>query len=150
VIYGPGRDQGMSAAPTIAVLAAFKGQAYTVNFSGPVAFVHVEDAAARFIGAIAQPQSGAHVFDMRGTPAEISQVVSLIENQIPGASVAINGDALPFPYAADDGALDAHIGAEPYRSMSAGIGDTIEIFKRAENRDILTDDLAAQLIGKNS
>jgi len=150
VIYGPGRDQGMSAAPTIAILAAFKGQSYNIPFSGPVAFVHVEDAAARFVGAIAQDQKGAHIFDMNGTPAEVSDILSLITDKIQGANVSMSGGALPFPHAEDDGSLDKHVNASPYRSMATGIDQTLQIFKQAENRDILTDALATQLIENNS
>ena len=62
IIYGPGRDQGMSAAPSIAMLAAIEGQPYTVPFSGPLTFCHVEDAALRFVSAISKEQKGAPVF----------------------------------------------------------------------------------------
>ena len=47
VVYGPGRDQGMSAAPTIAMLAAMSGIAYDIPFTGPVTYAHAEDVATR-------------------------------------------------------------------------------------------------------
>ena len=150
VIYGPGRDQGMSAAPTIAILAALMDNSYTVPFSGPVAFVHAEDAADRFIRAVSTNVSSAHVFDMQGTAANISDVVSEIKNLMKDADVRFTGSALPFPYAPDDGRLDILVGAPPYRTMQQGIADTLSVFKTAQNRGILTDDLAKNLIEKNS
>ena len=46
--------------------------------TGDVAFVHVEDAARRFIAAAAKNYEGAHVFDMNGTPASVDHVLDLV------------------------------------------------------------------------
>lgn len=150
VIYGPGRDQGMSAAPTIAMLAALFGESYTVPFAGPVAFVHVEDAALRFIAAVATPMEGAHVFDMQGTPMEIADVITLIKDNVQGAEVGFTGAALPFPHAEDDGALDKHIKVPAYRRFDTGVSDTLSIFEQARQRGALTSEQVTDLIGKNS
>lgn len=150
VIYGPGRDRGMSAAPTLAMLAAFNNQSYLIPFSGPVAFVYVEDAADRFIGAVLREVEGAPVFDMQGTEAEISEVITEIGQQIQGANIEISGAPLPFPHAPDGGQLDDFIGATAYRSMSDGIADTLQTFEQARERGILTDEIAANMIGQNA
>ena len=150
VIYGPGRDQGMSAAPTIAILAAFNGQSYTVPFSGPVAFVHVEDAADRFISAVSQDYDGAAVFDMQGTEADVADVIAEIGQQIQGTDINITGNALPFPHTPDDGRLDSFTGLAPYRSIRDGIANTLEVFETARSRNVLTIDIAKHLIEKNA
>lgn len=150
VIYGPGRDRGMSAAPTMAMLAAFNSQSYSVPFSGPVAFVHVEDAADRFIGAVARSVEGAPVFDMQGTEADIADLISEIGNQIQGANIGMSGDALPFPHAPDDGTLDSFIGAKSYRPMNSGIADTLQSFEQARERGVLTPEIMANMIGEAS
>ena len=150
VIYGPGRDQGMSAAPTMAMLAAFVGVPYNVPFSGPVAFVHAEDAAQRFVGAVAQDIEGAHVFDMQGTSMDIKDVISEIRAQVQGADVSFTGGALPFPHESDDGSLEAFVQVKPYRSMSEGIHDTLAAFKVAKERGVLTSEVALDLIRKNA
>lgn len=150
VIYGPGRDRGMSAAPTIAVLAAFENQAYNVPFSGPVAFVYVEDAADRFIGAISQDINGAYVFDMQGTEADVADVLDQVRAQIPGANVTLSGNALPFPHAPDDGRLDTFIKAAPYHSLENGIARTLETFARARTRGVLTAKVSKRMIEENA
>lgn len=150
VIYGPGRDQGMSAAPTTALLAALIGEPYDIPFTGPVAFVHTEDAAARFIGAVATPNEGAPVFDMQGTSADMTAVAANIKALIPGAAVTLSGGALPFPHAADDGRIDAFTGALDYRPMADGLAQTLDVFKAAQKRGVLTQALAEKLIGKTS
>ncbi len=134
VIYGPGRDQGMSAAPTVAILAAINKQDYTIPFSGPVAFVHVEDAADRFIAVISRDVNGAPVFDMQGTEADVMEVANEIKLQIQNANIKLKGPPLPFPHAPDDGSLDRFINVPPYRSLRDGIADTIAVFKRVYTR----------------
>ncbi|WP_409432949.1 NAD-dependent epimerase/dehydratase family protein [Litorimonas sp. RW-G-Af-16] len=150
VIYGPGRDRGMSAAPTVAMLAAFNAQSHIIPFSGPVAFVYVEDAADRFIGAVSREIEDAHVFDMQGTEADVADVVREIRRQIEGANIEIIGNPLPFPHAPDDGALNSFLGAKAYKSMKDGIAHTLETFERARVRGILTADMASKMIEQSS
>jgi len=136
IIYGPGRDQGMSAAPTIAMLAAAIDEPYTIGFSGDVAFVHVEDAAKRFIAAAEQCTEGARVFDMNGTPTSVTDVLTLIKNHRPDARIDSSGDPMPFPAEKDDGDLDAFLNASAYRTIDAGIQDTLVAFGEARARGI--------------
>lgn len=150
VIYGPGRDRGMSAAPTVAMLAAFNGQSHSIPFSGPVAFVHAEDAADRFIGAVSRDVQGAPVFDMQGTEADVADVISEIGRQTQGAKIEMTGNPLPFPHAPDDGSLDGFIGANAYKSMKNGIAQTLKTFEQARERGLLTPDVAAKMIEKSS
>lgn len=146
VIYGPGRDQGMSASPTIAMLAAAENKPYTIPFTGPVSFVHVEDAAQRFIAAIAQDGEGAPVFDMNGTPETVETVLDIVKAKTrSNAKIEYAGAPLPFPAIKDDGGLDRLVGAAPYRSMEDGIQHTLNGFKAAKNRGIDISALATRL-----
>ena len=147
IIYGPGRDQGMSAAPSIAMLAALEGKAYTVPFSGPLTFCHVEDAARRFVTAISKEQTGAPVFDMNGTPEDTAKIVEIIRAKTGvNAKIRFAGDAMPFPAEKDDGGLDALIGVPPYRSLEDGITQTLDCFKNARERGVNISALAERLI----
>ena len=150
VIYGPGRDQGMSAAPSIAALAAFAGKPYHIPFSGPVAYVYVQDAAQRFVAAVEHAGDNAYVFDMQGTPADTGDILNIIKIYHPEAGLGISGGALPFPHAPDDGGLDKLLGVTPYRSLDTGIGDMLAVFRTAKARGVLTEKLTTELIEKNS
>ena len=133
IIYGPGRDQGMSAAPSIAMLAALEGKPYTVPFSGPLTFCHVEDAALRFVTAISKDQTGASVFEMNGTPADTAQIMNIIKAKTGvNAKLGFSGGAMPFPAEKDDGSLDKLLGVAPYRSLENGIFHTLNHFKSAK------------------
>ena len=150
IIYGPGRDQGMSAAPTIAMLSAHCGQPYCVPFQGNVSFVHAEDAATRFITAVAGERKGASVFDLNGTRAEVAEVIEIIREYLPGARIDQSGDPLPFPACADDGKLDDYLGIEACRPFRAGVADTLDCFNEAAARGINLNALLDYTLGKTA
>lgn len=149
IIYGPGRDQGMSAAPTIAMLAAAAGEAYTNPFSGDVAFVHAEDAATRFIAAASKSYDRADVYDMNGTPESVTQVIEQIQQMVPEADLRMDGDPMPFPAVPDNGDLDALLAVAPYRSMADGIVSTLADFEQARVRGIDLRALFLKTLEKN-
>ena len=149
IIYGPGRDQGMSAAPTIAMLAAAAGEAYTNPFSGDVAFVHAEDAATRFIAAASKSYDRADVYDMNGTPESVTQVIEQIQQMVPEADLRMDGDPMPFPAVPDNGDLDALLAVAPYRSMADGIASTLADFEQARVRGIDLRALFLKTLEKN-
>ena len=149
IVYGPGRDRGMSAAPTVAMLAAFAGERYRVPFTGPVSFIYAEDIAARFVAAVSKPINGAFVFDANGTPETVDDVLGFIQCEIPEAGVGCDGDPLPFPAEGDSGALEEFLGLDPCRSMQTGVKATLEVFKNAKSRIDIAE-LARDTIRRNS
>ncbi len=149
VVYGPGRDRGMSAAPTIALLAAWANRDYTIPFTGPVTYVHAEDAAARFVAAICQEQSSAPVFNLDVEPTETQAIVDLCNARFTKSKIKASGGQLPFPANSSDGQLDAHLGLEPYRDFRQGIEDTLAVFANASQRNVLNNELINELIERN-
>lgn len=147
VIYGPGRDQGMSAAPTLALLAACFDYPYTIPFSGPVAYVYAEDAAMRFVAAISRDNEGAHVFNMNGHVVDMQDVADTITRLCPDHRVGMEGDALPFPAKTDDGGLDTYLGAPPHRSFAAGLADTRTVFVAAHAAGLLDGPEIERMLG---
>jgi nucleoside-diphosphate-sugar epimerase len=51
IVYGPGRDQGMTSDPTKAILAALRGHRFTINFGGTMLLTYAPDCARAFIAA---------------------------------------------------------------------------------------------------
>ena len=49
VVYGPGRDQGMTSTPTKAMLAAAAGRSYRISYGGRFGFEYADDVAQAFI-----------------------------------------------------------------------------------------------------
>ena len=50
-LYGPGRDQGLTSAPTAAMVAAAKGEAYEIPFGGSLQLQYTADAGEQFVRA---------------------------------------------------------------------------------------------------
>lgn len=131
-IYGPGRDQGMTSAPTVAMQAAAKGEGFHIPFGGISAYQHADDVAKLFIRAAEAPFEGAGVFNLRGEIADMPEVVAHIEAAAPEVAGKITFDdkPLPLPDGADDSELVKHLGAPPSRPLAEGIASTIEHFRR--------------------
>ncbi len=128
VVYGPARDQGMSAAPTFAMLAAALGKAYEVPFTGPFPFLYVREAAAAFVRAVAEDRTGAEVFDLNGIGSTIEDVLDLIRGARGEAQVSCRGAPFPFPAELSDAPLRRAIGDYRRWDLKAGVGETLDLF----------------------
>ncbi len=136
VVYGPARDQGMSAAPTLAMMAAALGRPYTIPFCGAAGFVHAGEAAAAFIRAADAAGEDAKVFNLNGVEKTVAETAALILSHCPRADINITGAPLPFPSDADDAPLRAHIGEYWRPDFEEGVRTALDFFARraAEGR----------------
>lgn len=142
VVYGAARDQGMSAAPTLAMLAAVLQRPYTIPFTGAVGFVHAGEAAAAFIQAAAAVHEGAAVFSLNGSMQKTEEVAQLIMAKRPPAEITCTGAALPFPSDLSDAPLRECIGDYWRPSFAEGVEDTLALFaRRLEEKRIGLADL---------
>ena len=129
VVYGVGRDQGLTSKTTVAVLAAASGRPYTIPFRGPISWLHAGEAASAFIHAVAKERSGAAVFDINGVSTTVEQSLELLKGVAPGMQVSCSGDALPFPMDLSDEPVRAHLGNYGKVPLEAGIRGTYQAFR---------------------
>jgi UDP-glucuronate 4-epimerase len=99
VVYGPGRDQGMTAAPTLAMAAAARGEEFRIPFGGRMQFHFAPDVARAFVDAGRESAEGAVVANLGGPPAGMDEIVRAIESAAPEAAgrIAFDDVELPFP-----------------------------------------------------
>ena len=76
VVYGPGRDQGLTADPTHAMRAAAAGEPYRIGFGGRTELHYAADVARAFILAARRPPAGAAVYDIAGSPDHMADIVA--------------------------------------------------------------------------
>src|SRR5205814_9393592 len=76
---GAGRDQGLTADPTLAMEAAARGDGYEMRWGGRCQLQFSVDAARIFIAAARSGHGGAAVFNLGGPSAHASEVVSASE-----------------------------------------------------------------------
>lgn len=129
VVYGPGRDQGLTSDPTKAMLAAATGHSGHIAFGGSSTFQHAEDAAACFIAASRLERSSAHVYNMSGPTVGIAELVEAIDATGPGIATTFDSPPLPFPGEIDGSGLDAAITVR-HRPLKAGVAEAVEHFRR--------------------
>ncbi|GAB4515462.1 MAG: NAD-dependent epimerase/dehydratase [Anaerolineae bacterium] len=132
-VYGPGRDQGLTSAPTKAMLAAAAGVPFHIGFGGRSAYQYADDTARIFIQAARAPFEGADVFNLRGSIAHMTDILQAIETVVPMSAGTLTYDdvPLPFPEETDDSGLIAAIGTPPYTPLETGVAATIALFQQA-------------------
>ncbi len=132
-VYGPGRDQGVTSKPTLAMIAAAAGRSYHVNFGGRAQFQFADDVARAFIAAARSTLTGAQVFSIGGPGIGVDEIIGAIEAVEPGARGSITSEerALPFPEAFDGGPIEAALGVQFETALEDGVRQTIDSYRRA-------------------
>ena len=131
VVYGVGRDQGLTADPTKAMLAAAAGESAHISFGGTATFHHADDVAAAFIAAARLEAASARVHNVGGVDAPISEIAERIESEAPTVSITYEHGALPIPATVDGTPLDSLLsGTVSHRPLEDGIADTIDSFAK--------------------
>ncbi|HET7571200.1 MAG TPA: NAD(P)-dependent oxidoreductase [Gaiellaceae bacterium] len=129
VVYGPGRDQGVTSSPTAAMLAAARGESFHIPFGGRTQFHYAPDVAAALIAASRSGYEGALVANVPAPAVEMRDVVAAIEAAAPGAAVGFDDVQLPFPEELQADALEAAIGPVRVTPLAEGVRETIEHFR---------------------
>jgi nucleoside-diphosphate-sugar epimerase len=133
VVYGPGRDQGLTSTPTKAMLAAAAGKPYHITYGGRFGLQYAADTAGAFVGAARVAIEGAQVFNLGGETVDIREVIREIEAAEPALRGRITHDEkpLPFPEEIDNAPLVTLLGGLRITPLGSGVRETISIFKKA-------------------
>jgi nucleoside-diphosphate-sugar epimerase len=130
VVYGPGRDQGLTSAPTLAMAAAARGEGFAIGYGGDAQYDYAPAVGRAFVTASAARER-AVVANFPGVRASMAEVVAAIEAAAPEAVGRITYEQapLPFPPELEARALEAAIGPLTQPSLAQGIGETIELLR---------------------
>jgi nucleoside-diphosphate-sugar epimerase len=127
IVYGPGRDHGLTASPTLAMAAAAAGEDYRIAFGGRTQMQFAPDTARVFIAAARAATEGARVFHLGGPVSSLTDVAAAIEEAAPGVSVSVDEDTiLPFPEEFDGGPLEEALGGIEWTPLRDGVSATVE------------------------
>jgi UDP-glucuronate 4-epimerase len=127
IVYGPGRDHGLTASPTLAMAAAAAGEDYRISFSGRTQLQFAPDTGRVFIAAARAAREGARVFHLGGPAVSLTEVAAAIEAAVPDVSITVDKDTiLPFPEEFDGAPLDEALGGISWTPLQAGVNATVE------------------------
>jgi nucleoside-diphosphate-sugar epimerase len=127
IVYGPGRDHGMTAGPTLAMAAAVKGERYEIPFGGHAQFQYAPDAAAMFIDAARSLGEGATVRNLGGPSEHVADVIAAIEAVLPQAAGTITYDHVLLLALPEDMEAEQPVGT----SLAEGVRATIQLLRSA-------------------
>ncbi|MCU0985545.1 MAG: SDR family oxidoreductase [Acetobacteraceae bacterium] len=131
VVYGAGRETGLSAGPTLACRAAARGEGHVIGFSGLCDFVHVADVAAAFAAAAEDEGGGARLYNLGGVQAETEEVAREIMRQAPGVRISVSGPPLPISGRLPDNGVRQAFPTVPLTSLAEGIAATLAHYRAA-------------------
>jgi UDP-glucuronate 4-epimerase len=130
-VYGPGRDQGLTSAPTAAMIAAAEGREFHIPFGGALQFQYSVDAGEAFVRASESAGDGASVHNLDGPVVAVTDVIAAIEQAAPEAAGKITAgeDPLPFPPSVDAASFVELVGGTTSRPFAEGVAAAIAAFR---------------------
>jgi nucleoside-diphosphate-sugar epimerase len=130
-VYGPGRDQGITAEPTHAMKAAARGEGYHLSFGGRMVFNYTADTARALIRMSRSSFRGARVVNMPGTVAHMSECVAAIEAAVPVVAGRVTFDdvQLPVPPVMAATGLAEVAGDVGVTPLADAVRETVEHFR---------------------
>ena len=131
VVYGPGRDQGLTSGPSLAMAAAARGEGFEIAYGGTAQYDFAPDVGRAFALAARAATDGAHVANVPGVPSAMAEVVAAIEEAAPDVAgkIAWTDERLPFPEALEGRLLETLVGPLPRTPLVEGVRRTIEHFR---------------------
>ncbi len=130
IVYGVGRDQGLTSDIAKSILAAVSGVPFTIQFGGPVALQSASDVAEMFIRAARSGIEGTAVCNMRNDVLSVEDFIQVLKDTVPGTEVdCLSTNRLPFPSDLDDSKLREVIGKIPHTALSDAIRETADRFR---------------------
>ena len=131
-VYGFGRDVGVTADITTALKAIVLRQPFRIRFGGFVDLQYAADVAEAFVRCALADLDGARVYNLRGTPMSVADIVKVMAKIEPEARNLISFDPTPLPlvFDLDDSALQRDVGPFDVTPVGQGFRETLEIFRR--------------------
>lgn len=129
-VYGPGRDQGVTSAPTAAMVSAAAGRPYAIPFGGALQMQYVVDAGEAFVRAGESAAEGASVHNLDGPVVSMDEVIATVEEIDPRAAglITAGADPLPFPSSVDASSFVDLVGGPLARPFEDGVRDALTRF----------------------
>lgn len=97
VVYGPEREFGLTAGPSLACRAAVRAEPYVIGYTGVVGYDYVEDVARAFVRGALECPAGATIVDLPSESATPEEFVHCISACLPHSAglISVSGPSIP-------------------------------------------------------
>lgn len=131
VVYGPGRDRGLTAGVTLAVKAALLCEDCEIGFGGPANMEFVDDVAKGFVLCALKEPEGAPAFNMLGEILEVEEMIHIIKDLLPASKSKITSleKRNAMVNRVDDSGIQALIGPFSRTPFREGMRWTADFFR---------------------
>lgn len=131
VVYGPERELGLTAGPSLAIKAAALGESYTIGYTGLVGYDYVEDVARAFVRAAFECPPGATVVDLPGEQATTEQFARAIETVVPSSKgrIPVHGPTIPANIPPNPRYISELFPDWQATSLVEGVRKTVEFYR---------------------
>ncbi len=132
-VYGAGRDQGVTSAPTAAIYSAVRGEPYRVGYRGVTDFQYAPDVARAFIAAsrVEFDAPAAPAVNLRGHVTSIEDFVERVRRITGFGDLEVDGEPLPFAEALSPAGLAELLGDTEPTPLDDAITETARIVAAA-------------------
>jgi UDP-glucuronate 4-epimerase len=124
-VYGVGRDQGVTSAPTTAMLAAAAGKPFTIPYGGACQLQFARDVARAFVAVSLAVPEGAEVHNLPGRRVSVEEIVATLGSD----RIGYDDVLLPFPEEVDSASFAALVPGFEETPLDEGVAATVERFR---------------------
>ena len=132
VVYGPGREQGETAAITLAIKAAALRERYEMPFAASLCMQHVDEVVDVMIRCLRAEHDGALVSDITTGAQTLDELIAVIRDIEPDADIMPSRNQRPSPPVLDNSPLLALIGDWPGVSLEDGVARTFRYYRGSD------------------
>ena len=133
VAYGPERDVGLTAGPSLAARAAARGEHFCISYTGRVGYDYVGDVAHAFVRGALETPPGAHFVDLPGEVVDVDEVLAAIVATVPEARsiLSVNGPPIPAHVPPNPGLISTLYPDWKSTPLTEGMRRTVEFYRRS-------------------
>ena len=130
-MYGPGRDQGLTSGPSLAMAAAARGEGFEIGYDGIVQYDFAPDVGVAFARASAAATGRRARRELPRRPRRDADIVAAIEAVVPevAGQITWTDDRLPFPETLEAAQLERLLGPLPRTPLAEGVRRTVEHYR---------------------
>lgn len=144
VLYGPGRDVGLTSTPTKAMKCVALGVPYEIPFCNKQDYLYAPDVGAAFGHALLDPFDGYGVFTLPSYTVEMADVVAAMQraaNEIglgDKFQVTVGNDTVPFICDLEFDAFKKSFPNAPHTDLEEAFGKSLAVYREQVAKGWLT------------